>query len=172
MIARSPDLIDIRDANTPSDIEAVRILFLEYVRAPGVEPGFAGYLAIQDFDSELASLPGSYARPGGRLLIATANGDPCGCVALKALETAGDCEMKRLYVRPDARSSGVGRMLVERVIAEARVAGYARMRLDTLPSMTSAQRLYRAIGFRDIAPYRQNPVPGAVFLEFDLRAGG
>ncbi len=165
-------MIDIRHATTPAELEAIRKLFLEYVGAPGMEPEFAGYLAIQAFDAELASLPGSYAPPGGRLLIATVDGgDPSGCVALKALEAPGDCEMKRLYVRPEARSLGVGRMLVEHIIADARAVGYARMRLDTLPSMTSAQRLYRAIGFRDIAPYCRNPVPGAVFLEYDLRSG-
>jgi ribosomal protein S18 acetylase RimI-like enzyme len=104
-------------------------------------------------------------------LLATVQGsEPCGCVALKALETPGDCEMKRLYVRPHARSLGVGRMLVERIVTEAKCAGYERMRLDTLPSMVAAQRLYRAAGFHEIAAYCENPVPGAVYLEFDLGA--
>ena len=164
--------IAIRDASTTADLDAVRTLFMEYVRAPGMEPGFAGYLALQDFDSELETLPGAYAPPSGRLLIAAVDaGEACGCVALKALESPGDCEMKRLYVRPEARSLGVGRKLVSRLLTEAREAGYGRMRLDTLPSMAMAQRLYRAMGFREIAPYCRNPVPGAVFMEYDLREG-
>jgi ribosomal protein S18 acetylase RimI-like enzyme len=124
-------------------------------------------LCFQGFTAELAGLPGSYAPPRGRLLLAWLDEQPAGCVALRPLgeET---CEMKRLYVRPAARRSGLGRTLVERLIAEARDAGYRRLRLDTVPSMAAAQRLYTALGFVEIAPYVQNPVSGARFLELRL----
>lgn len=149
------------------DLDAVRVLFREYVREPG-DPGFAEYLAQQSFDDELAALPGAYAPPAGRLLLARVDGEPAGCVALKPLETPAVCEMKRLYVRPAYRSSGVGRRLVEAILREGAAAGYARMRLDTLPSMQAAQRLYRALGFREIPAYCGNPVEGAHFMECDL----
>ena len=145
----------------PEHIGTIRELFLEYQRWLGVD------LCFQNFSAELAALPGDYAPPAGRLLLALADARPAGCIALRRIE--GDiCEMKRLFVRPDFQSLKIGRALAERVIAEARAAGYTRMRLDTLPVMTRAHSLYAALGFREIPPYRENPVPGAVFMELAL----
>jgi ribosomal protein S18 acetylase RimI-like enzyme len=135
---------------------------LEYARSLGFD------LDFQDFDRELAGLPGKYAEPDGCLLIAKRGGAAVGCVALRKLE-AGICEMKRLYVKPDGRGHGLGRALVERIIAEAKERGYRRMRLDTLATMQSAIKLYKACGFCEIAAYTFNPIPGAVYLELDLR---
>ena len=122
---------------------------------------------FQGFEEELATLPGKYAPPRGRLLLAHGDGQCAGCVALRPWEP-DICEMKRLYVRPAVRGHGVGRQLVTAVLAEARQAGYQRMRLDTLASMYAAQAVYRAFGFRSIPPYGHHPVPGTVFLELDL----
>jgi ribosomal protein S18 acetylase RimI-like enzyme len=152
----------IAQAGTPKQVAEARTLFREYERSLGID------LCFQGFEQELAGLPGAYAPPRGRLLLA-ADGDAlAGCVALRPLENAA-CEMKRLYVRPPYRGQRAGRRLVERVIAEAHAIGYARLRLDTLPSMKEAIALYRALGFVEIAPYCANPVPGALFLELDLR---
>jgi GNAT superfamily N-acetyltransferase len=141
---------------TQGQIAAVAALFREYASSLGVD------LSFQHFEEELASLPGDYAPPKGRLLLADD-----GCVALRPFD--GDiCEMKRLYVRPSARGTGLGRALIERVIDEARVIGYRRMRLDTLPSMHTAKAMYRAFGFREIEPYRFNPVEGTKFFELEL----
>jgi putative acetyltransferase len=154
----------IEDALSGEPLEQARMLFEEYAASLDVD------LCFQGFDRELNTLPGSYAPPAGRLLVARQDGEVAGCVALRPLDP-GSCEMKRLYVRPAFRGSGLGRMLVDRIIDEARGAGYKRMRLDSLPSMGSAIALYRRIGFRDIPSYVNNPVDGAVFLELPLGTG-
>ena len=152
----------IRQASGPDDIDTARKLFREYADALGIDLGF------QDWERELRDLPGAYAPPRGALFLAERDGASVGCVALRPLDPP-ICEMKRLYVRPEGRGSGLGRRLAEHVIEEGRRLGYARMRLDTLPSMSAAIGLYRELGFREIAPYRFNPVPGALYLELDLR---
>jgi putative acetyltransferase len=146
-------------------IQHARGLFEEYAASLGID------LCFQGFDEELTTLPGHYAPPSGRLLLAIQGDTMAGCVALRRLESEV-CEMKRLYVRPPFQGLGIGRMLVGRIIEEARDAGYRRMRLDTLPTMISARALYRRMGFHEIVPYRSNPVEGAAFLELDLKPSG
>ena len=148
-------------ARTPAQVGEARRLFEAYAASLDFE------LCFQDFDRELASLPGDYAEPAGRLLLAERDGRALGCVALRPLE-AGVCEMKRLYLEPAQRGTGLGRMLAKAVIDEARAVGYGRLRLDTVPSMAAAIALYRELGFREIPPYRENPVPGAMYLELAL----
>jgi putative acetyltransferase len=155
--------IDILQAETPDHLREARTLFEEYASSLGFDLGF------QDFQAELSELPGAYAPPRGRLLLAFQEGRPAGCVALRELEDEV-CEMKRLYVRPEFRDLRIGRALAEAVIAEARGIGYSRMWLDTVPAMERARALYHALGFREIPPYRFNPVPGTAFLELTMDA--
>jgi ribosomal protein S18 acetylase RimI-like enzyme len=155
------DVLSIVPGHAIEHREQVRQLFLEYATSLGVDLGFQG------FAGELAKLPGDYAPPTGRLLIAMQGDEIAGCVALRQLEP-GVCEMKRLFVRPAFRGLGIGRALTDRIIQEAGEAGYQRLRLDTLPSMAEALALYSRIGFREIPPYRHNPIKGAVFLELEL----
>jgi putative acetyltransferase len=151
----------IAEARDAPDITTARLLFEEYAASLGVE------LCFQDFEEEMATLPGRYAPPDGRLLLARNGSEAAGCVALRRLEP-DVCEMKRLYVRAVFRGRGVGRMLIEAVTREARALGYRRMRLDTLPTMSTALALYRQLGFREIPPYGSNPVEGSFFLELQL----
>lgn len=153
--------VKVMTAASDDELARVHELFLEYAASLGFE------LCFQDFDRELAALPGDYAPPSGALLLAREGAEPAGCVALRPLKV-GICEMKRLYVRPAFRGLGLGRKLAEAIIAEARRAGYERMRLDTVPAMKEANALYRAMGFREIGPYRHNPIKGATFMEVAL----
>jgi GNAT superfamily N-acetyltransferase len=148
---------------TDDDIAAVADLFRGYAESLPVD------LAYQDFAAELAGLPGKYAPPKGALLLARGgDGSPLGCVALRAIAHEGCCEMKRLFLLPAARGTGLGRALAEAAIAEARRLGYTELRLDTLPTMQAAQRLYEQLGFRRIAPY-YGPVPdGTIFMALTL----
>ena len=159
----TPSALEIRQVRDEADLSRARALFLEYARSLPFGLGF------QDFDREVASLPGDYEPPRGRLLLAFAGGAAAGCVALRPWD-AERCEMKRMYVRPEHRGAGIGRALAEAVIAEARAAGYRRMRLDTVPGMEEALGLYRSLGFAPIPPYRHNPIPGAVYLELELKS--
>jgi putative acetyltransferase len=152
----------IRSVSSPEELETIRLLFREYAASLRFD------LCFQNFEQELAELPGSYALPQGRLLLATVAEQPAGCVALKPLSD-GACEMKRLYVRGAYRSSGLGRTLAERIIDEARNLGYKTMRLDTIPTMAAAVALYRSLGFRDISAYCFNPIAGALFMELRLQ---
>lgn len=147
----------VTQVRSADEIEIVRCLIREYQQRLGVD------LSFQGFEAELDALPGSYAPPDGRLLLARHEQTPVGCVALQRID-ASRAEMKRLYVPPSARGLGVGRKLVEQVLGEAQAMGYSEVVLDTLPTMLEAQHLYRAFGFRDIEPYRANPIAGTRYL--------
>ena len=154
-------MIDIRPAELPRDLAAVRHLFREYADGLGVD------LCFQDFEAELATLPGKYSPPRGRLMLAWNGAEAVGCVALRPLK--GDaCEMKRLYVRPGVRGQHLGRRLAQQICRDASDAGYRRICLDTLPAMSAAIRLYSALGFQAIEPYVFNPIEGAIFLGLEL----
>ena len=154
-------MIDVRPAALPADLPVVAQLFREYADGLGID------LAFQGFEAELIALPGKYAPPAGRLLLAWRGDTPVGCVALRPLDD-GRCEMKRLYVRTAARGTGLGRRLAVRICDEARSAGYRAICLDTLSTMDAAVGLYTALGFRPTPPYVYNPLPGALYLALDL----
>lgn len=155
--------MNLLQAKTSEQIEIARTLFREYSAWVEID------LCFQNFEEELAELPGDYAPPDGRLLLALHNAQVAGCIALRKLGE-GICEMKRLFVREAFRGHGLGRKLIETAIDEAKQIGYERMRLDTLPpKMNDAIALYRSFGFKEIAPYYNNPVPGAKFMELPLK---
>jgi putative acetyltransferase len=153
--------LEIVEVHGPERLEDIRELFSEYVEALGFD------LDFQDYEREYEELPGEYAPPDGRLLLALYGFKAVGCVALRKFAES-DCEMKRLYVRPESRGKGVGKALARAVIAEAKRIGYEKMMLDTVPSMVEAIALYRSLDFREREPYRYNPVDGAVFMELAL----
>jgi putative acetyltransferase len=152
----------IVQTQSPADTDRTRELFEEYAAWLGIN------LCFQNFEKELAELPGEYVPPAGRLFLALDGDQISGCVALRDLG-AGTCEMKRLYVRPEFRGQGLGRELTQVVINAAREIGYQRMRLDTLPGkMDTALAMYRRLGFREIEPYYHNPVAGVTFMELSI----
>ena len=170
-LASDPITMHIRQAASSLELAQARELFLEYAAWLGVD------LCFQHFDEELAGLPGAYALPRGRLLLADVDGQAAGCVALRPLsaegaqEGAGEGnvgEIKRLWVRPAFRHLGLGGRLVSRVIDAAREAGYLRVLLDTLPQMDAARALYQSSGFVPVQPYYDNPLPGVIYLGLDI----
>jgi len=148
-------------AETEDQVEEIRNLFLEYANSLDFK------LCFQDFDKELKELPGQYSMPSGRLILAKEGKKMIGCAGLRMLEPE-ICEMKRLYVKPEFRRRGIGRGLAELVIEEAKKIGYHRMRLDTVSTMHEAIALYRSLGFKEISPYRLNPLEGATYFELIL----
>ena len=164
-ICRDTDLREVSasEARTSDDVEAVRDLILEYADWLGVD------LCFQDFDVEMADLAAVYAPPAGRLYLVRADGEPAGCIGLRPLAAAGEAEVKRLYVRAPYRGHGIARLLVARIIGDARDAGYRMLRLDTLrPRMPEADALYRSFGFVQTPPYYHNPYEGVVFYALEL----
>lgn len=156
-------MCDIVEATSQKEIEQVRNLFTEY-RAE-----LAAEACRRSFDEEIAALPGSYAPPRGKLLLAKVVGQPVGCVGLRPFPTEGSCEMKRLYVRPPFRGDKVGKKLAERIVQEARSLGYHSMRLDShAPSMQAAIRMYRALGFVEVKPEPLEPIEGLIYMELAL----
>lgn len=165
MSASSPTIEFLTPA-TPEQLAATRLIFQEYADQLGVD------LCFQNFEAELAGLPGDYAPPQGCLLLALVDGEIAGCCAMRPLETVdypNACEMKRLYVRRDFRRVGLGRQLADAVLDAARIAGYHSVLLDTLSDMEAARALYQDLGFKDIPPYYHNPVAGAHYLKVDLQ---
>lgn len=160
--------IALRVAESPDDLAAIHALFLDYQADLGID------LCFQGFAEELARLPGDYAEPSGLLMLACVDGAPAGCCAFRPLVNSDHlnaCEMKRLFVRPAFRGFGLGRQLVEQIMARATLAGYTTMLLDTLSDMEAARALYQEVGFTEVAPYYHNPLPGAHYLMADLASG-
>jgi putative acetyltransferase len=155
-------MIEIVEANTDDLITKAKDLFQKYAESLGFD------LCFQNFDQELDDFPGQYSPPMGRLFLALSENQPIGCVGLRFFEK-GVCEMKRLYVRPDFRGRKAGRLLAEATIKAGKIIRYEIMRLDTLPSMENANILYKSLGFRQIEPYRHNPIKGAIYMELNLR---
>lgn len=154
--------IKFRQAETEADVAAAREIFREYETWLGLD------LCFQGFEEELKNLPGKYTPPRGRLYLASDNDEIAGCIALRQIGEDA-CEMKRLFVREKFRGRRVGKLLIDRVIADAREIGYSRMRLDTFPpKMGKAVQLYEAYGFRKIPPYYENPNEGVLFMELQL----
>jgi GNAT superfamily N-acetyltransferase len=151
--------MNLLEAHTPEDLETVRTLFREYERFLNVD------LCFQGFAEELATLPGRYAPPQGRLVLAWEGEQAAGCVAVRPLHEEGVCEMKRLFVRPAYRGQGLGRRLARRIIQEAITVGYTVMRLDTLDTLERAMQIYENLGFQRCAPYYANPLPGVAYWE-------
>jgi putative acetyltransferase len=167
--APDPPQIELVAAEGAVQFQQVRELFREYAGSLGVD------LCFQNFEAELAGLPGDYAAPGGALLLALVDGTPAGCVAMRPLPEADHvnaCEMKRLYVRRAFRRFGLGRLLAQQLIDHATQAGYSSMLLDTLDDMEAARGLYASLGFVEIPPYYFNPIPGAHYLKVELDAPG
>jgi putative acetyltransferase len=162
MVTRSGE-VETRSVVDGSDLEEVRALFREYAEWVAVD------LSFQGFAEELAGLPGDYRAPAGLLILGVVDERPAGCIAVRPWQ-ARACEMKRLYVRPAFHGQGCGGVLAAKAIEWARHAGYDRMLLDTLPTMGAAQHLYERLGFREVAPYRFNPVPGTRYMELPLVA--
>jgi putative acetyltransferase len=157
--------IELRRAESPAELAQAAEIFREYAASLGID------LCFQDFDTEVATLPGDYAAPGGQLLLAWVDGRLAACGALRALadvDYANACEMKRLFVRPGFRRFGLGRLLAQALLDEARRAGYSAMLLDTLDEMEAARELYASLGFEEIPPYYFNPIAGAHYLKADL----
>jgi len=154
--------MDLIQAETRTHVGVARQLFKEYSAGLGID------LCFQNFQKELDELPGAYAPPTGRLLLAMTHGEAVGCVALRKI-TAEICEMKRLYVRPEFRGTGLGLKLAKAIISAGRELDYRRMRLDTLPGkMERAIRMYRSLGFKEIQPYYENPVEDVTYMELEL----
>jgi len=158
------DVSEIIEATTPEQLEQVRSLFREYQAELPFEYCF------RYFDTELSGLPGAYAPPKGKLLLAMVAGQPVGCAGLRPFPLEGAGEMKRLYLRPAFRGAKLGQALAERIVTEARALGYSRLRLDTHPpSMQAAVRMYQEMGFREVVPEVSNRVEGLVYMEMALR---
>lgn len=165
VLGNASQLIELRLARFHQDLGEVVSIFREYVASPTVDLGF------QDYESEFAALPGKYAEPAGRILLAWAQGAVVGCAALRPIDHES-CELKRVYVRPAARGRNVGRAIVERMIREARGQRYSTMCLDVLPEFEAAQQLYHSLGFLPAEAVSYNPVPGTKFLALDLVSFG
>jgi putative acetyltransferase len=153
--------MEIKLVTSDPDLTEIRNLFIEYQISLKID------LCFQNFDTELSNLPGEYVPPRGRLYLAKINEKSAGCIALHSFDT-NRCEMKRLYVQPTYRGQGISKLLASKLINDAKETGYHTMLLDTLSPMTAAISLYHSLGFREIEPYRYNPIPGAMYMELKL----